>query len=82
MNIKFLAQKKQSICGRISLGQDKNRPADLRVEWDPEAWTELRPDGLKEEFWNKSNDPLAYPAPGENPDWEQAIKKDLQPIFI
>lgn len=68
--MKFLAQRKNDGSGRINFGRDKNRPDDLRVEWGPEAWTELRPDGLKENLWNTSEDPLAYPFPGEIPDWE------------
>ena len=68
--MKFLAQRKEDSRGRIKFGRDQNRPDDLRVEWDPEVWTELRPDGLKEDLWNTSEDPLAYPFPGVTPDWE------------
>ena len=71
--MKFLAQRKKNSSGRIKIGRDKNRPDDLRVEWDPEAWTELRPDGLSENLWNTLEDPLAYPSPGDDPKWEISV---------
>src|SRR5579862_1086074 len=70
-NIKFLVQKTENSFSRIRFGRDARNL--LRVEWDVDAWKELRPDKLAEEKWNTAEDPLAYPLPGTSPDWDTPI---------
>ena len=70
VNVKWFVQKEKDSSSRLRFGRDKNRDHSLRVEWDTAAWVELQPDGLTKDLHNTADDPLAYPLPGESPDWE------------
>jgi hypothetical protein len=83
VNCRIFAQKEPDSATRLVFGRDSNRPEELRVEWEPEDWIEVRPgidagddqesrDALRKLLDNPMSDPVAYPMLGakDNNEWE------------
>ncbi|KAK6529343.1 hypothetical protein TWF281_008519 [Arthrobotrys megalospora] len=73
-NVRFFHQKVKDSKVRLRFGSDHVRPDEVRAEWDKEAWEEFRFDGLLGMHLSDPAqdiaDPVAYPRPGNIPDWE------------
>ena len=84
VNVKVFVQKDKDSMGHLKFGRDKTRKDELRVEWDPNEWVEWRFDEPAVEL-NEKDDILAYPKPGQLPEWEQkagTFVKKSEPMII
>ncbi|KAF3190641.1 hypothetical protein TWF788_008162 [Orbilia oligospora] len=85
-NCRIFYQANKDATTRLIFGHDAVRPNDLRVEWNPDDWKELRQfqsdprfsgspykilNGRPFGLTNSEEDPVAYPQPFEDhPEWE------------
>lgn len=81
-NVRIFVQKKQSAATRLLFGFDRNQSDQLRVEWLESDWDEIRADKQPESEIDdpEIRDPVAYPRPGELPDWEADYYNRAPPL--